>query len=129
MILNVRPTTVFLLAAILTAGCATKAVSPAEPNTVIVVPGIGGDGDVYAQIVRSLHDHGSDDCLRVSDWGSSFPVFFISISSQIWHKNVEHHLADQILLWRQRSSKFPNRPDRPQRGRWRRCGRIGKTPR
>ena len=49
-------------------------------------------------VVRSLHDHGSDDCLRVSDWGSSFPVFFISISSQIWHKNVECHLADQILL-------------------------------
>ncbi len=90
---------VFLLAAILTAGCVTKVVAPAEPNTVIVVPGIGGDGDVYAQIVHSIHDHGSDDCLRVSDWGSSFPIFFISISSQTWHKNVERHLADQILLW------------------------------
>jgi pimeloyl-ACP methyl ester carboxylesterase len=100
MILDARPTIAFLLAAILTAGCATKPISPAEPNTVIVVPGIGGDGDVYAQIVRSLHDHGSDDCLRVSDWGSSFPIFFISISSQTWHKNVERHLADQILQWR-----------------------------
>jgi len=95
-----RPTGVFLLAAILTTGCATKVVSPAEPNTVIVVPGIGGDGDVYAQVVRSLHDHGSDDCLRISDWGSSFPIFFISISSQTWHKNAERHLADQILQWR-----------------------------
>jgi pimeloyl-ACP methyl ester carboxylesterase len=88
------------MAAILIAGCATKVVSPAEPDTVIVVPGIGGDGDAYARIVRSLHDHGSNDCLRVSDWGSSFPIFFISISSQSWHKNVEHDLADQILHWR-----------------------------
>jgi pimeloyl-ACP methyl ester carboxylesterase len=85
---------------ILTASCATKIVSRAQPDTVIVVPGIGGDGDVYAQIIRSLRDHGSDDCLCVSDWGSTFPVFFISISSQTWHKNAERHLADQILFWR-----------------------------
>jgi pimeloyl-ACP methyl ester carboxylesterase len=100
MNLRSHATIVFLLAAISSAGCATKVVSPAQPDTVIVVPGIGGDGDVYARIVRSLHDHGSNDCLRVSDWGSSFPVFFISISSQTWHKNVERNLADQILLWR-----------------------------
>ena len=97
--------TALVMAAILTAGCTTKAISTNRPNTVIVVPGIGGDGDVYAQVVRSLHDHGNDDCLRVCDWGSSFPIFFISISSQTWHKNVERHLADQILQWR---SDHPN---------------------
>src|SRR5271155_5798888 len=105
MILNARPTVAFLLAAILSAGCATQAISTNQPDTVIVVPGIGGDGDVYAGIIRSLHDHGSSDCLRVSDWGSSFPIFFISISSQTWHQNAERHLADQIILWH---SDHPN---------------------
>ncbi|HEX4056671.1 MAG TPA: alpha/beta hydrolase [Tepidisphaeraceae bacterium] len=81
-------------------GCATQTISPRQPNTVIVVPGIGGDGQVYAQIVHSLHDHGSTDCLRVWDWGSSYPVFVISISSRIWHYISENHLANQIIQWR-----------------------------
>jgi len=97
---RIHATVSFALTAIFAAGCATKTISSGQPNTVIVVPGIGGDGDVYAKIVRSLHDHGSDDRLCVSDWGSSFPIFFISISSQTWHQNAEHHLADQILQWR-----------------------------
>jgi pimeloyl-ACP methyl ester carboxylesterase len=95
----------FILSALLAAGCATKPIYTSQPNLAIVVPGIGGDGDVYARIVCSLHDRGSSDCLRVSDWGSSLPIFFISISSQSWHKNVERHLADQILEWR---SGHPN---------------------
>ena len=82
-------------------GCATPMISPQQPNTVIVVPGIGGDGPVYGQILQSLHDHGSTDCLRVWDWGSSYPLFVISISSRTWHHISERHLADQIIRWRQ----------------------------
>lgn len=77
-------------------GCATPPVHIDRPNTVIVVPGIGGDGGVYAQIVHSLRDHGSPDCLEVSDWGSSYPIFFISISSQTWHDHAESDLCAKI---------------------------------
>jgi pimeloyl-ACP methyl ester carboxylesterase len=83
-------------------GCATPTISSQRPDTVIVVPGIGGDGPVYAQILDSLHDHGCDDSLRVWDWGSSYPLFMISISSQTWHDVSEEHLADQIIQWRKR---------------------------
>src|SRR5579872_6208444 len=89
-----------MLAGIGISGCATKTISPERPNEVIVVPGIGGDGGVYSQIIKSLHDHGDEDCLRVCDWGSSYPIFFISIASQSWHKNVERDLAEQIVQWR-----------------------------
>lgn len=81
-------------------GCATQPISPEKTNAVILVPGITGDGNVYAQALRSLHDHGSHDCLRVSDWGSSLPVFVISISSSAWHRNAETKLAADILRWR-----------------------------
>jgi pimeloyl-ACP methyl ester carboxylesterase len=40
------------------------------------------------------------DCLRVCDWGSSWPVFFISISSRDWHQDAERRLSDQIERWR-----------------------------
>ncbi len=83
---------VFLL---LTA-CATPPVNTDHPNAVIVVPGIGGDGGVYAQIIDSLRDHGSPDCLEVSDWGSSYPIFFISIASQSWHDHAERDLCAKI---------------------------------
>jgi len=95
----------FVLFASLTPGCATKTVSPEQPNTVIVIPGVGGDGGACAQVIRCLHDHGDTDCLRVSDWGSSYPIFFISISSHSWHESAERKLADQILQWR---SDHPN---------------------
>jgi pimeloyl-ACP methyl ester carboxylesterase len=81
---------------ILLLGCATPPVHTDGPNTVIVVPGIGGDGSVYAQIIRSLRDHGSPDCLEVCDWGSSYPIFFISIASQTWHDHAERDLCAKI---------------------------------
>jgi len=87
------------IATIILTGCATQTVAPQQANTVIVVPGIGGDGAVYRQIVESLRQHGSRDCLRVSDWGSSFPVFFISISSHAWHEHAERQLAGEIIQW------------------------------
>jgi len=81
-------------------GCATPVISPKGANTVIVVPGIGGDGDVYAQVVHSLHDHGSEDCLRVYDWGSSWFLFLRSIGSSQLHDSAEFRLAQQIIQWR-----------------------------
>jgi pimeloyl-ACP methyl ester carboxylesterase len=80
---------------ILTA-CSTPAIHTGRANTVIVVPGIGGDGPVYGQILDSLREHGSQDCLQVSDWGSSYPIFFISISSPTWHEHAERDLAGKI---------------------------------
>src|ERR1700683_2342633 len=78
------------------AACSTPPVHTDRANTVIVVPGIGGDGPVYAQILDSLREHGDRDCLRVCDWGSSYPIFFISISCKSWHEHVERDLAKKI---------------------------------
>ncbi len=77
-------------------GCATPPVHIDRPDAVIVVPGIGGDGGVYAQVIHSLRDHGSTDCLEVCDWGSSYPIFFISIASQTWHDHAERDLCAKI---------------------------------
>jgi pimeloyl-ACP methyl ester carboxylesterase len=87
---------------ILAAGCSTAVVAPNRSNIVMVVPGVGGDGAAYAQVVHSLEVQGSDDCLCVSDWGSSWPVFFISVSSMQWHRDAELRLAQQITQWRQK---------------------------
>lgn len=92
---------IFVALAAILAGCASQTVSPRQPNTVIVVPGVGGDGNVYDQVLRSLRDHGSEDCLQVSDWGSSLIICPISISSHAWHQNAEHNLAVRIVQWRQ----------------------------
>jgi hypothetical protein len=81
------------------AGCATAVVAPGRSNTVIVVPGLGGDGFPYGQVVHSLETHGSGDCLCVSDWGSSWPIFLISLESADWHRNAEAELADRISRW------------------------------
>ena len=93
-----------LICATFAAGCSTATVAPNRSNIVIVVPGVGGDGAAYAQVVHSLEVHGSGDCLSVSDWGSSWPIFFISVSSAQWHRNAELHLAEQIT---QRREKHP----------------------
>jgi pimeloyl-ACP methyl ester carboxylesterase len=85
---------------ILLTGCATQVIAPQRPNTVIVLPGIGGDGDVYAQVVHSLYDYGSDDCLRVFGWGYSWPMFWFNMSSTPLHDVTERQLADQIVEWR-----------------------------
>jgi pimeloyl-ACP methyl ester carboxylesterase len=89
-----------IISVLLAGGCATATVSPGGRDSVIVVPGIGGDGGPYARIASSLHDSGCEDCIRVSDWGSSYPVFFISIALRSWHQSAERRLAGQILVWR-----------------------------
>jgi pimeloyl-ACP methyl ester carboxylesterase len=86
----------------LAGGCATAVVGANRSNVVMVVPGVGGDGAAYAQVVHSLEVHGSGDCLCVSDWGSTWPVFFISVSSEGWHRDAEMHLAEQITQWREK---------------------------
>jgi hypothetical protein len=85
---------------LLAAGCATPVVALGRSNVVFVVPGVGGDGAAYAQVVHSLQTHGSGDCLCVSDWGSSWPVFLISVSSAGWHRDAELHLTQRITQWR-----------------------------
>jgi pimeloyl-ACP methyl ester carboxylesterase len=85
---------------LLVVGCATARVAPNRANTVIVVPGVGGDGPPYGGVLHSLEAHGSGDCLQVSDWGSAWPVFFFSISSEAWHRDAEEHLAEEITQWR-----------------------------
>ncbi len=88
------------LLAALAAGCATKTLQPDKPDLVLVIPGIGGDGGVYGGVVQALRDGGSNDCLAVSDWGSSYPLFFISISSGAWHESAEKKLAAKLVEWR-----------------------------
>jgi pimeloyl-ACP methyl ester carboxylesterase len=85
---------------ILLSACATPTVRPNSPNAIIIVPGLGGDGGVYTRLAQTLATAEPDDCISVSDWGSSWPVFLISISSTSWHKNAEQHLADCIIQWR-----------------------------
>lgn len=97
--LRVRGWLCFAFLALLT-GCATTVIAPQRPNTVIVLPGIGGDSPVYTQVVRSLYDHGSDDCLRVFSWGYSWPLFWFTNSSEALHDFTEQQLADQIVQWR-----------------------------
>jgi pimeloyl-ACP methyl ester carboxylesterase len=97
--LRVRGWICFAFLALLT-GCATTVIAPQRPDTVIVLPGIGGGGDVYDQVVRSLYDHGSDDCLRVFSWGYSWPLFWFTNSSGTLHNFTEQQLADQIVEWR-----------------------------
>jgi pimeloyl-ACP methyl ester carboxylesterase len=81
-------------------GCATNVIAPQRPDTVIILPGIGGDGAVYGQVARSLADHGCDDCLRVFGWGYSWPLFWFTMSSSTLHDYTERQLADQIVAWR-----------------------------
>jgi pimeloyl-ACP methyl ester carboxylesterase len=88
------------LLAILAAGCATPVVAPRGPNTVIVVPGIGGDGGVYAQVVHALQDAGSRDCLCVFNWGCSWALFPITLSSSGLHHDTERRLAQHVIQWR-----------------------------
>ena len=92
-----------LLVAVATGGCATPVVAPQQPNTVIIVPGLGGDGGdggVYAQIVHGLRDAGSQDCLRIFNWGCSWALFPVTLSSSSLHHDTERKLAGQIMQWR-----------------------------
>ena len=84
----------------LLSGCATSVIEPQRPDTVIVLPGIGGDSEVYGQVVHSLHDYGNNDCLRVFGWGYSWPLFWFTMSSSTLHDYTERQLADQIVQWR-----------------------------
>jgi pimeloyl-ACP methyl ester carboxylesterase len=89
--------------ALAAAGCATPVVAPQRPDTVIIVPGIGGDGGqggVYAQIVHGLKDAGSPDCLRIFNWGCSWALFPVTLSSGSLHHDAEFKLAAQIIQWR-----------------------------
>jgi len=92
-----------LLAVLAATGCATPVVAPQQPNTVIIVPGLGGDGGdggVYAQIVHGLRDAGSQDCLRIFNWGCSWALFPVTLSSSALHHDTERKLAEQITQWR-----------------------------
>lgn len=91
------------LVAFAAAGCATPVVAPQQPNTVIIVPGLGGDGGdggVYAQIVHGLRDAGSHDCLRIFNWGCGWLLFPVTLGDSGLHHDTERKLADQIMQWR-----------------------------
>jgi len=88
------------LLALAAAGCATPVIAPQQPNTVIVVPGLGGDGGDYAQIVHALHDAGCQDRLCVFNWGCSWALFPITLASSGLHHDTERRLAALIIQWR-----------------------------
>ncbi|MGD1275795.1 MAG: hypothetical protein ABR964_01065 [Tepidisphaeraceae bacterium] len=85
---------------LLACGCASRVIAPDAPNTVIVVPGIGGDADEYTTACRALADAGSRDCLQVFDWGLKWPLFFLTISWPDLHEHTEIKLAALITRWR-----------------------------
>lgn len=93
------PTILAALLALASGGCATPVVAPLQPNTVIVVPGIGGDGGVYAQVVHALREAGSQDRLCVFNWGCSWALFPITLWSTGLHHDTERRLAVQITQW------------------------------
>jgi pimeloyl-ACP methyl ester carboxylesterase len=82
------------------AGCSTPPQgSVDEPNAIFIIPGVGGDGGVYTHLAHTLADNDPDAYVLVTDWGSSWPVFLISISSTSWHQNAEARLAKRIIEW------------------------------
>jgi pimeloyl-ACP methyl ester carboxylesterase len=86
---------------LLSAGCAgTATIAPQRPDTVVVVPGLGGDGGVYAQVVYALRDAGSRDCLKIFDWGYGWGLFFVTISSDGLHRDTEQRLVEAVAQWR-----------------------------
>jgi hypothetical protein len=91
------PLSLFILAI---GGCATPVYHPDAPNTVIVVPGVGGDGPSIARVVHALDDEGDPDCLQVLEWGYHLPLFFINISDTGLHQRTEQRLALLITQWR-----------------------------
>ncbi|MDP9174208.1 MAG: alpha/beta hydrolase [Planctomycetota bacterium] len=80
-------------------GCSSPVIHPASPDTVIVVPGIGGDGPEYGGVGKALRDAGSNDCLQVFEWGLHMPLFFITISDRGLHERTEKRLAELVTRW------------------------------
>jgi len=94
---------VILLSLLAVAGCTTPVVNPQSVNTVIVVPGLGGDGGnggVYAQIVHGLRDAGCNDRLQIFDWGCGWLLFPVTLSDSGLHHDTERKLAAKIIQWR-----------------------------
>jgi pimeloyl-ACP methyl ester carboxylesterase len=89
-----------MLPVLFAAGCATKVIHPEAQSTVIVVPGIGGDGPDYAQVTHALRDAGDNDCLQVFEWGLHMPLFFITISDKGIHDRTEQRLLARVTAWR-----------------------------
>src|SRR5579862_4118720 len=83
-----------------TGGCATPTIRPQGYNLVTVVPGLGGDGDIYARTCFALRDNGSKDRMQVFNWGLSWGLFFITLNSDDLHHSTEIKFADMITEWR-----------------------------
>jgi pimeloyl-ACP methyl ester carboxylesterase len=88
------------LGILLAGGCATPTQNPGAYNTVIVVPGIGGDDEDYAGACNALHDAGNQDCLRVYNWGATWVFCLVALWSDGLHHHWERNLAAQITQWR-----------------------------
>jgi pimeloyl-ACP methyl ester carboxylesterase len=85
---------------LLCCGCASRVIAPQAADTVIVVPGLGGDGPNYGGVCQALADGGDTDCLQVFNWGCGWAGMFITIYDRALHRDAEAKLADLISDWR-----------------------------
>ncbi|MGA3066491.1 MAG: hypothetical protein ABSF29_06545 [Tepidisphaeraceae bacterium] len=92
--------------ALIAGGCAaTPILNSGDPNAVIIVPGVGGDGPDYGGVAHALADAGCKDQIQVFDWGYHWPLFFINISSGNLHQETETKLAALITARRAQNSR------------------------
>jgi pimeloyl-ACP methyl ester carboxylesterase len=75
-------------------------ISPHSRDTVIVVPGIGGDDSNYDGVCTALQDGGDKDCLQVFNWGFGWGLFPINAGSQIEHYYAEKDFVSFLIKWR-----------------------------
>jgi pimeloyl-ACP methyl ester carboxylesterase len=95
---------IFGALALLVGGCAGPVISPQSNNTVILVPGIGGNDWNYRQVCPALADGGCRDCLQTFDWSPGWELCFLALSWGDLHDSAEKHLAEIVIDWR---SKHP----------------------
>jgi pimeloyl-ACP methyl ester carboxylesterase len=87
-----------LIAALLI-GCSSGSRGVA-PGTVILVPGVGGDGLAYRNVVPALRACGDDRTVESFRWGAPGPAFFLNFSNAGIHGRAERALADRLATIR-----------------------------
>jgi pimeloyl-ACP methyl ester carboxylesterase len=85
---------------LLCGGCASKVIDPQGPDTVIIVPGLGGDGPDYGAVGQALAKAGDPACMQVFNWGYGWVGVFVTIYDDPLHDQTEAKLDQLIATWR-----------------------------
>lgn len=94
-----------MMLGLLCGACASKVIAPQSPDTVIIVPGLGGDGPDYGSVCQALADAGDPACMQVFNWGCTWPGLFVTIYDGSLHEETEAKLDNLIADWRQAHPK------------------------